>query len=243
MRLLRVVPALAAGLVLAALAGAQYGDVSELKANKPEDRVDVRGVPPPEGAVVLFDGKSLEGWVGRNDGKPARWKVVEGGVLQVEKGAGDIVTAEKFDGHFKLHVEFRVPHEPGAKGQGAGNSGVYVQGRYEVQVLNSYGLPAANNECGAIYEVAAPRVNACKLPTVWQSYDIDFTAPKCADGKKVEPARMSVWHNGVQVHDNVAIPVNFTRAGMDTDPCTPGPILLQDHDHPVQFRNVWLQKR
>jgi hypothetical protein len=242
MRLLRVVPGVAAALALAGLAAAQYGDVSDIKALKPEDRVDVKSEPAPPGAEVLFDGTSLDGWVGRNDGKPARWKLLPGGVMQVEKGAGDIVTEKKFDGHFRLHVEFRVPHEPGHTGQDAGNSGVYVQGRYEVQVLNSYGLDPGKGDCGAIYGVAAPRVNACKLPTVWQSYDIDFTAPRCEGGKKVEPARMSVRHNGVRIQDDVPIPVNFTTAGMDTDPCTPGPILLQDHGHPVQYRNIWLQK-
>ena len=107
-------------------------------------------------------------------------------------------------------------------------------------MLDSYGLESKNNDCGAIYEVAAPRVNACKAPTVWQSYDIEFRAPVCKNGKKVEPARMTVDHNGVQIHDRVKINVNFTRAGMETDPCTPGPILLQDHGNPVQYRNIWL---
>ncbi len=224
------------------LALAQYGDISDLKILKPEDKVDARSEPPPEGAEVLFDGKSLAGWVGRYDGKPARWKLVEGGAMQVEKGAGDIRTSQEFAGHFKLHVEFRVPYEPALKGQEAGNSGVYLQGRYEVQVLNSYGLEPAKNDCGAIYGVAAPRVNACKAPTVWQKYTIDFHAPRCKDGEVAEPARVTVWHNDVKIHDDVPIPVKFTTAGMDTDPCTPGPILLQDHGHAVQYRNIWIQK-
>ena len=116
------------------------------------------------------------------------------------------MTKDKFDGNFKLHVEFRVPYMPQAKGQGRGNSGVYVQGRYEVQVLDSYGLKSQNNDCGGIYEVAAPLVNACKAPTVWQSYDIEFQAPKCADGKMVEPAVMTVHHNGVKIHDKQRSP-------------------------------------
>ena len=135
-----------------------------------------------------------------------------------------------------------MPYVPEGKGQGRGNSGVYVQGRYEVQVLDSYGLKSQKNDCAAIYEVAAPTVNACKAPTVWQSYDIDFTAPKFEGGKKTEPARMTVSHNGVLVHDNAAIPVDNTRAGMGGDPSKPGPILLQDHGHPVQFRNLWVVK-
>jgi hypothetical protein len=243
MRVLRVVPVVAVVVALAGLAADPYGDIGGLKILKPQDKVDAKSEPPPAGVEVLFDGKSLDGWVGRNDGKPARWKLVEGGAMQVEKGTGDIMTARKFDGRFRLHVEFRVPYEPGHTGQDAGNSGVYVQGRYEVQVLNSYSLESGKGDCGAIYGVSAPRVNACKAPTVWQKYTIDFTAPRCEDGKKVAPARMTVWHNDVQIQDDVAIPVNFTTAGMDTDPCTPGPILLQDHGHPVQYRNIWIEKK
>jgi hypothetical protein len=240
----RIVTTFAAALVLAALCSGQdkkadpYGDIANLKINKAEDKQDVKSTPPPEGAIVLFDGKSLDGWQ-RRDGKgKAPWKLLDNGVAQ--SGGGDIVSEKKFDGHFKLHVEFRVPYMPDAKGQARGNSGVYVQGRYEVQILDSYGLDSKDNDCGAIYEVAAPLVNACKAPTVWQSYDIEFQAPVCKDGKKTDPARMTVFHNGVKIHDDVKIKANFTRAGMETDPCTPGPILLQDHGNPVQFRNIWL---
>src|SRR5439155_12529869 len=154
-----------------------------------------------------------------------------------------IVTKEKFGGDFKLHVEFRVPYLPTATGQGRGNSGVYVQGRYEVQVLDSYGLESKNNDYGAIYEVAAPLVNACKAPTVWQSYDIEFHSPRCEDGKKVEPARITVYQNGVKIHDNVKITVDNTRAGMGGDVCKPGPIMLQNHGNPVQYPNIWLVPR
>ncbi len=235
---------LAASLLLATACTGQtgkqdpYGDISDLKILKPEDKEDVKSTPPPEGAIVLFDGKSLDGWLTRDGKNKPKWKLVSGGAMQ--SGGGDIVTEKKFDGHFKLHVEFRVPYMPKAKGQARGNSGVYVQGRYEVQVLDSYGLKSQDNDCGAIYEVAAPLVNACKAPTVWQSYDIEFHAPVCKDGKKVEPARMTVYQNGIKIQDDVKINRNFTRAGMETDPCTPGPILLQDHGNPVQFRNIWL---
>lgn len=223
-----------------------YGDISGLKINKPEDKVDVKSMPAPKDAIVLFDGKSFDNWVGRN-GKPAGWKLLDG-VMQVQAGKGDIITKRKFDGSFKLHVEFRVPYVPKASGQGRGNSGVYLQGRYEVQVLDSYGLKSKNNDCGGIYTVAAPKVNACKAPTVWQSYDIEFTAPKCRDGKISEPGRMTVYHNGVKIHDNVKLvkggkPVMNTTAGMGGDPCKPGPILLQDHGHPVQYRNIWVVSR
>jgi hypothetical protein len=235
---------LMAALALAALAcagRAQYGDISDLTLNKPEDKEDVKTTPPPKGATVLFDGKSLEGWVYRKDGKTeAAWTLLGDGAMQVK--GGDIHTKEKFDGKFKLHVEFRVPYLPKKAGQARGNSGVYVQGRYEVQVLDSYGLRSKDNDCGAIYEVAAPLVNACKAPTVWQSYDIELTAPVYKDEKKVEGAKMTVYHNGVKIHDNVEIPlkVDNTRAGMGGDPSKPGPIMLQDHGDPVQYRNIWL---
>jgi hypothetical protein len=223
-------------------------DISDLKVAKPEDKEDVKGTPPPKGATVLFDGKSLDGWL-KADGKaPAGWKLVGGGAMQ--SGGGNIMTKDKFDGSFKLHVEFRVPYLPTKKGQERGNSGVYVQGRYEVQVLDSYGLESKDNDCGAIYEVSKPLVNACKAPTVWQSYDIEFTAPKCEDGKISEPAHITVHQNGVKIQDNVRLArkdkegkeeiVTNTRAGLGGDPCKPGPILLQDHGNPVQFRNVWI---
>jgi Domain of Unknown Function (DUF1080) len=215
-----------------------YGDISDLKIAKAEDKMDVSRTPPPEGAIVLFDGKNLDHWTMIDGKTPAAWTILEGGIAQVK--GGNIITKQKFDGHFKLHVEFRVPYMPKAKGQARGNSGVYVQGRYEVQILDSYGLESKHDDCGAIYEVAAPRVNACKAPTVWQSYDIEFHAPKCENGKKVEPARMTVFHNGVKIHDDVKIPVDNTRAGLGGDPCQPGPIMLQDHGNPVQFRSVWL---
>jgi hypothetical protein len=233
-----IIRSLAALLFLAGLVSAQYGDISDLKLNKPEDKEDVKSTPPATNAIVLFDGKSLDGWE-RRDGKgPAPWKILETGAMQVQDS--DIVTKQKFDGAFKLHVEFRVPYMPKATGQARGNSGVYVQGRYEVQILDSYGLESKNNDCGAIYEVAAPLVNACKAPTVWQSYDIEFHSPKFENGKKVEPARITVYQNGVKIHDNVKIPVDNTRAGNGGDPSKPGPILLQNHGNPVQFRNVWL---
>jgi hypothetical protein len=227
-------------LFVASLALAQYGDISDLKLLKPEDKIDSPSEPPPPGAIVLFDGKSLDNWVKKDGKTPAAWKITDGGALEVVASKGDILTKEKFDGNFKLHVEFRVPYMPKAKGQDRANSGIYVQGRYEVQVLDSYSLESKHDDCGAIYEVAPPLANACKAPTVWQSYNIEYQSPRCEDGKKVANARITVYHNGVKIHDNREIPRDFTRAGMKGDPCTPGPILLQDHGNLVQFRNIWL---
>jgi len=238
---MRTMSVMVATLTVAAglgFAQAPYGDISELKIAKPEDKVDVTSVPPPPGAIVLFDGKSLEQWTARDGKKPAPWKLVEGNAMQATKV--DIVTRQKFAGDFKLHVEFRVPYMPKAQGQARGNSGVYLQGRYEVQVLDSYGLKPRKDDCGAIYEVAAPLVNACKAPTIWQSYDITFHSAKCENGKIVQPPRITVYQNGIKVQDNVSIPVKNTRAGSGGDPCMPGPILLQYHGNPVQFRNIWL---
>jgi hypothetical protein len=242
-----VVAILAAGVCLG-----QYGELKGLKILKPEDTEHVKSVAPPKGAKILFDGKSLDGWVYKDKGKdkkerPAAWKLTDG-VMEVK--GGDIHTKETFDGKFKLHVEFRVPYEPDQKGQGRGNSGVYVQGRYEVQVLDSYGLKNIGmGDCGSIYGVSIAKSNACKAPTIWQSYDIEFTSPKCKDGKITEAGRMTVHHNGVKIHDDVKLVkskdgkeefVTNTTSGMGGDPCKPGPIMLQDHQHPVQYRNIWL---
>ena len=224
---------------LFAQSGGPYGSIADVKLAKPEDGQDQPTTPPPAGAKILFDGKSLDGWQSRGGkDKPAPWKLLDGGIMQ--SGGGDILTKEKFAGPFKLHVEFRVPYMPKASGQGRGNSGVYVQGRYEVQVLDSYGLVSKKDDCGAIYTVAAPLVNACKAPTVWQSYDIDFTPPPCKDGKKAGNGKMTVHQNGILIHENVEITSDNTPSGNGGDPCSPGPVMLQDHGNPVQFRNVWM---
>jgi hypothetical protein len=244
--------ALLLALALAGRAVAQepFGSIADLKLANADDAKDMASVPAPREAVVLFDGKSLDGWTKRDGKAPAAWKLLDGGTMQVG-GGGDIITKQKFDGKFRLHVEFRVPYMPKASGQGRGNSGVYLQGRYEVQVLDSYGLKSKDNDCGGIYGVAAPLTNACKAPTVWQTYDILFQAPTCKDGKVAEPAIVTVRHNGVLIHDKQRLArkkgdgeeiVTNTTAGMGGDPCTPGPILLQDHGNPVQFRNIWLVK-
>ena len=218
--------------------GDPYGDISDLKLLKPEDKEDMPSVPPPTGPS--FSSTARASTAGSRPTARTRPGGSCSTAASCRSAGGNIITKQKFDGNFKLHVEFRVPYMPKANGQGRGNSGVYVQGRYEVQVLDSYGLKSKDNDCGGIYTVAAPLVNACKAPTIWQTYDIEFTAPVCEDGKKIAPAVMTVYQNGVKIHDAVKITKDNTTAGLGGDPCTPGPIMLQDHGNPVQFRNIWL---
>lgn len=235
---------LAAGLALLASSQNYYGPLEGLKILKPEDTVDIKSVPAPGGAVVLFNGKSTNAFQHRDGKSPIGWKVTDQGYLEVTAGkGGDIVTKEKFNEPILLHVEFRVPYMPKATGQGRGNSGVYLQGRYEVQVLDSYGLDSKDNDCGGIYGVAKPLTNACKAPTVWQAYDIDFTPPVYEDGKKVKEGVITVKHNGEVIHDKQALTKDNTTAGIGGNPSEAGPILFQDHGNPVQYRNIWLVKK
>ena len=200
------------------------------------------GAKAPQGAVVLFDGTGLSGWEPRDvkqRNAPVGWKMLEGGVLEVAPGSGDIITKQKLT-DFRLHVEFRLPFMPEAREQARGNSGVYLQGRYEIQVLDSYGLKGEDNECGGIYKVSAPRVNMCAPPGQWQTYDATFHAPRFdGEGKKVNDALLTVVHNGVVIQQDLAIP-GPTGGAIEDDVKAPGGIMLQDHGNLVQYRNIWL---
>ncbi|MCB0283326.1 MAG: DUF1080 domain-containing protein [Calditrichae bacterium] len=170
--------------------------------------------------------------------QPATWTIIDD-AMQVRPGAGSVMTKQKFT-DFKLHLEFRSPFMPDETGQARGNSGVYLQGRYEVQVLDSYGLEGKDNECGGIYKVAVPKVNMCAPPAQWQTYDIDFKAARYdANGNKLKSARATIRHNGVVIHDDLEIPV-ATDGGLDKEMSIPGPLLLQDHGDLVQYRNIWI---
>lgn len=140
---------------------------------------------------------------------------------------------------FRIHLEFRTPFQPFARGQGRGNSGFYAQGRYEVQILDSFGLEGMDNECGGIYTVARPRLNMCFPPLSWQTYDVEFHAAEYEDGKKVKDAQMTVIHNGVVIHKGQEIPHATTAAPVPEGP-EPGPIFLQNHGNPVRFRNIFV---
>ncbi|MBN1909562.1 MAG: DUF1080 domain-containing protein [Pirellulales bacterium] len=183
------------------------------------------GAKPPVGAVVLFDGATAEHF--------QKGRKTPDGLLQ--QGA---VSKQKF-GSATIHVEFRTPFTPDGRDQKRGNSGCYVQGCYEVQILDSFGLEGKDNECGGIYKVARPAVNMCLPPLSWQTYDIDFTAATFRDGKKTANARITVRHNGVVIHDNVEIP-SATPGGTQAESPEGGPLFLQDHHDPVRFRNVWI---
>lgn len=193
----------------------------------------------PADAIVLFDGRDASKWMNRVTDQPANWKI-ENGYWEVVPGTGNHRTRQEF-GDCQLHLEFWLPLMPDAKGQARANSGVYLQGRYEVQILDSYGLKPGDGDCGAIYGVAPPMVNACRPPETWQSYDIIFHAPRFDEkGELVAKARLTVFHNGVLIHENVEVP-SPTRASMDGDNQTIGPLMLQDHGNKVRFRNIWLR--
>ncbi|MCC6409423.1 MAG: ThuA domain-containing protein [Planctomycetes bacterium] len=191
----------------------------------------------PKRATVLFDGKDLGAFATR-DGAAATWKLADG--YAEVNGGGDVVSKATF-GDALFHVEFRSPDMGAqAKGQERGNSGVYLQGRYELQVLDSFGLKPELGDCGAIYGKKVPDVNACKPAGEWQSYDIRFTAPRFdASGAKTANARVSVWQNGIPIHRDVEID-GPTGGAIGQAEAATGPLLLQDHGNPVRYRNVWV---
>ena len=193
------------------------------------------GLEPPPGAIVVLPFKkgvapSLDGWTNQS------WKAMPDGSMEVAKGENR--TRLEF-GDMRLHLEFRIPYEPSGRGQGRGNSGVYVQDRYEVQVLDSFGLVPKSNDCGGIYKVAEPRVNACLPPLAWQTYDMTFRAARFSpDGKVTALPRITVVLNGMTIHEDIEIPNSTGGAGRGGHGKT-GPIKLQDHAHPVRYRNIW----
>ena len=185
------------------------------------------GEKAPEGAVVLFDGSGVEQW--------KNGQMTEDGLLK--QGT----TSKQSFGSHKIHIEFRLPYMPKARGQQRGNSGIYVQGRFEVQMLDSFGLAGKQNECGGLYSVADPDLNMCYPPLSWQTYDIEFTAAEFNDKNEVvKSARITVYHNGVKVHDDVELPNRATTAGPNKFGTSEGPIFLQNHGNEVRYRNIWV---
>jgi hypothetical protein len=232
---------LASLLLLCAAAGPL---TAQTKKDQPQPRVVEPGAEagrPPADATIVFNGQDLAGWV-TEAGKPAAC-MASGGVMGCTSGVGDIFTTEKFQS-IQLHLEFNVPSMPEQKGQLRGNSGVYLHGKYEIQILDSYRNPTyAHGSLGGLYGQAPPLVNAARKPGEWQAYDMVFQAPQCdAEGKVTQKASVTVVLNGVLIHDRVSIDAS-EKLGAG---CESGPLRLQDHSGfpgaPVttmRFRNIW----
>ncbi len=197
----------------------------------------------PSDAIILFNGTSASAWQHKN-AADAKWLVADN-VLTAKAGTGDIQTKQKF-GDCQLHIEWRTPAEVKGEGQGRGNSGIFLMGLYEVQILDNYNNKTyPNGQAGSIYKQHIPLVNACKPPGEWQSYDIIFTAPRFSDkGTLLEPARVTVIHNGVLVQNNVTIWGSTQYIGLPTyvKHGAKESIALQDHGNPTSFRNIWIRE-
>lgn len=217
---------LAAVAVAAVVASAQAAPLFRGIENRPSD------------AVILFNGHDLSQWQAVGGAEP-KWQVKDG---YMEVRQGSIETKRSF-GDCQLHVEFWLPYMPEAQGQGRANSGVYLQGQYEVQVLDSYGIEKPESgDCGGLYSIAVPIVNASRPPRTWQTYDIFFRAPVVdASGNVSKKATISVVHNGIWIHNNVELP-NPTPGGLGGGATVQGPLLLQDHGNPVRYRNIWVRE-
>ena len=190
------------------------------------------GAKPPEGGKILFDGTNADAWVRTRDRGPGQ--MTDDGLLIEGHNS-----KQRFGDH-QLHLEFYLPFEPHNRGQGRANSGCYLQGRYEVQILDSFGLEGLDNECGGIYKIARPNSNMCYPPGAWQTYDIQFRAARYnAAGEKTQNARATVRHNGVIIHEDLELPQR-TAGGPLAEGPEDGFLHLQDHSNPVRFRNIWV---
>ena len=190
------------------------------------------GKKAPKGAITLFDGSDKDEWQGGRLDEKTKLLNTDG---------SDIRTKRKFN-DYHMHIEFLLPYRPAARGQGRGNSGFYQIDHFEVQILDSFGLEGANNECGGIYSIKDSDVNACFPPLSWQTYDVDFTNAKTKNGKKAKNARITVRLNGIVIHDKFEIP-RKTGGSRGEPEGTPGPMKLQGHGNPLQFRNIWIVEK
>lgn len=202
-----------------------------------------RPAPPPSDAIVLFDGKDLSKWIS-GDGGAAKWKVGKG-YMEVVKGSGGISSRQGF-GDCQLHIEWRTPVPVNGEGQERGNSGVFLMGMYELQVLDSYkNRTYPDGQAAAVYGQYPPLVNASRPPGLWQTYDIFFHRPRFdSGGQLLQPARMTALHNGVLVQDNVSLtgPTAHKNRPPYVQHADRLPISLQDHGEPVRYRNIWLRE-
>jgi len=230
--------------MLLALAVLAFWMTPAFSGNKSEPVVVTPGLTsadPPSDAIVLFDGTDLSHWWGRN-GKEPKWQV-DNGILTVVKKTGSIVSKENF-GDCQLHIEWRTPSVVVGDGQKRGNSGIFLQGRYEVQVLDSYNNKTYfDGQAGAIYKQHAPLVNVCRKPGEWQTYDIIYSAPRFEkDGAVAKAAFVTVLQNGVLVQNHVKIKGNTSGKLQKYKKHGDAPLMLQDHGNPVSYRNIWIRR-
>ena len=218
----------------------------EVWVNVPVVTPGITNAGAPSDATILYNGNGL-GAFQKKDGSPAGWRIDADGAVTDIKGAGDLITKEAF-GSCQLHIEFREPSEIKGSGQGRGNSGVYLMGKYEIQVLDSYNNPTySNGQAGAVYKQHVPLVNASRKPGEWQSYDIIFTAPLFKENGDLEsPARVTVIHNGVLIQNDVTIlgPTDWVMKPVYKKHATKLPLMLQDHGddgNPISYRNIWIR--
>ena len=196
----------------------------------------------PSDAIVLFDGTNTDEWVSVQSKEKIGWKI-EDGAMTVVKGTGGIQTKREF-GDVQLHIEWRTPAEVEGDGQGRGNSGVFLQSTYEVQVLDNYNNRTySNGQAGSIYKQSMPLVNACRPPGEWQTYDIIFMAPQFSNGQVIRPATITVFHNGVLVQNHYELKGNTPYIGLPKYKAHGKlPLMLQDHSNPVSYRNIWVRE-
>jgi len=207
-------------------------DDKNLNLKKTMRKSPTLGKKAPQGAITLFDGTNKEEWEGGRLDENTKLLNTDG---------SDIRTKRKFN-DYHMHIEFLLPYRPAARGQGRGNSGFYQIDHFELQILDSFGLEGLNNECGGIYSIKKSDVNACFPPLTWQTYDVDFTNAKAKDGKKTKNAKITVRLNGIVIHDNFEIPRKTGGSRRDPEG-TAGPIKLQGHGNPLQFRNIWILEK
>ncbi|HYC28678.1 MAG TPA: DUF1080 domain-containing protein [Chitinophagaceae bacterium] len=223
----------------------QTGDPKATEVWEPVPKMVTTGTnnQPPSDAIVLFNGKDLSAWSAA-DGAPAKWKVEDNSMV-VTKGTDNIQTKQGF-GDCQLHVEWQAPAVVEGEGQGRGNSGIFLMGNYEVQVLDSYNNRTySNGQAASIYKQYIPLVNASKKPGEWQTYDIIFTAPRFNDDGSVKsPAFVTVLHNGVLVQNHVELKGGTVYIGQPAykKHGDKEPIVLQDHGNPVKYRNIWIRE-